>query len=66
MKLFIPDVAYIDPKVLKYPEAKKVIKYLESLKVPIVNSKKVEINCVSSEKNYVMAKKTVLFTKNGQ
>lgn len=66
MKLFIPDIAYIDPKILKYDEGKKVIEYLESLNVPIVNSKKVLIDCGSPEKNYAMAKKTVLFTTNGQ
>lgn len=66
MKLFIPDIAYIDPKILKYPAGKKVIKYLESLNIPMVNSKKVVIDCETPEKNYVMAKKTVLFTTNGQ
>src|SRR5659263_131585 len=49
MKLFVPDIAYIDPKILKYDVAKKVI-----------------IDCGSPEKNYAMAKKTVLFTTNGQ
>ncbi|MCB2292325.1 spore photoproduct lyase [Clostridium algoriphilum] len=66
MKLFIPDVAYIDPKILKYESAKKVIRYLEKLNVPIVNSKKVIIDSGSPEKNYAIAKKTVLFTTNGQ
>ncbi|MBU3216160.1 spore photoproduct lyase [Clostridium estertheticum] len=66
MKLFIPDIAYMDPKLLKYEESKKIIKYLEELKVPIVNSKKVVIDSGSPEKNYVAAKKTVLFTTNGQ
>ena len=66
MKLFIPDVAYIDPKILKYPGGKKIIKYLENLKVPVVNSKKVVIDCETPEKNYAKAKKTVLFTTNGQ
>ncbi|MBW9152735.1 spore photoproduct lyase [Clostridium estertheticum] len=66
MKLFIPDIAYIDPKLLKYEESKGTIKYLEELKVPIVNSKKVVIDSGSPEKNYVVAKKTVLFTTNGQ
>ena len=32
MKLFIPDIAYIDPKILKYDTGKKVIKYLERFK----------------------------------
>ncbi|MBU3100342.1 MULTISPECIES: spore photoproduct lyase [Clostridium] len=66
MKLFIPDIAYIDPKLLKFEESKKTIKYLEKLKVPIVNSKKVVIDSGSPEKNYAVAKKTVLFTTNGQ
>ncbi|MBU3175064.1 spore photoproduct lyase [Clostridium estertheticum] len=66
MKLFIPDIAYMDPKLLKYEESKGTIKYLEELKVPIVNSKKVVIDSGSPEKNYAAAKKTVLFTTNGQ
>jgi spore photoproduct lyase len=66
MKLFIPDVAYIDPKILKYDAGKKLIEYLESLNVPIVNSKKVIIDSGSSQENYAIAKKTILFTTNGQ
>ncbi|MBW9156477.1 spore photoproduct lyase [Clostridium tagluense] len=66
MKLFIPDIAYIDPKILKYPAGEKAIEYLESLNIPIVNSKKVVIDCETPEENYAMAKKTVLFTTNGQ
>lgn len=66
MKLFIPDIAYIDPKIHKYEAAKKVIEYLENLNVPIVNSKKVIIEGESPEKNYAIAKKTILFTVNGQ
>lgn len=66
MKLFIPDIAYIDPKTHKYDSAKKVIEYLENLNVPIVNSKKVVIEGGSPEKNYAIAKKTILFTVNGQ
>lgn len=31
MKLFIPDIAYIDPKILKYNESKKTIEYLKKL-----------------------------------
>jgi len=66
MKLFIPDIAYIDPKILKYESSKKIIKYLEKLNVPLVNSKKVIIDSGSPAKNYATAKKTVLFTTNGQ
>jgi len=66
MKLFIPDVAYIDPKILKYDSSKKIIEYLEELNVPIINSKKVVIDSGSPQKNYAMAKKTILFTTNSQ
>jgi spore photoproduct lyase len=66
MKLFIPDVAYIDPKIHKYEATKKLIEYLENFNVPIVNSKKVIIEGGSPEKNYAIAKKTILFTVNGQ
>lgn len=66
MELFIPDIAYIDPKILKYDVSKKTIEYLEKLEVPIVNSKKVVIDSGSPEKNYATAKKTILFTTNGQ
>ncbi|MCB2288990.1 spore photoproduct lyase [Clostridium sp. CS001] len=66
MKLFIPDIAYIDPKVLKYDVGGKLTEYLQSINVPIVNSKKVLIDCESPEKNYAMAKKTILFTINNQ
>ncbi|MGH4051396.1 MAG: spore photoproduct lyase [Clostridium sp.] len=66
MKLFIPDIAYIDPKILKYESSKKTIEYLEKLNVPIINSKKVVIDSGSPEKNYSTAKKTILFTTNGQ
>lgn len=66
MKLFIPDVAYIDPKILKYPGVLNVIEHLESLKIPVINSKKVVIEGETSEKNYAIAKKTILFTTNGQ
>ncbi|WP_298843923.1 spore photoproduct lyase [Clostridium sp.] len=66
MKIFIPDIAYIDPKILKYKESKKTIEYLEKLKVPIVNSRKVVIDAGTPERNYATAKKTVLFTTNGQ
>ncbi|MBU3111343.1 spore photoproduct lyase [Clostridium lacusfryxellense] len=66
MKLFIPDIAYIDPKILKYETSQKTIEYLKKLNVPIVNSKKVVIDSESPEKNYATAKKTILFTTNGQ
>jgi spore photoproduct lyase len=66
MKLFIPDIAYIDPKILKYETSRKTMEYLKKLNVPIVNSKKVIIDSTSPEENYATAKKTVLFTVNGQ
>jgi len=66
MKLFIPDIAYIDPKILNYEISKKIIKYLEELNVPMINSKKVVIDTGLPEKNYAISKKTVLFTTNGQ
>ena len=66
MKLFIPDIAYIDPKILKYESSKKIIEYLEKSNVPMINSKKVVIDSGSPEKNYATAKKTILFTTNGQ
>ena len=66
MKLFIPDIAYIDPKILKYGSSKKIIEYLEKSNVPMINSKKVVIDSGSPEKNYATAKKTILFTTNGQ
>lgn len=66
MKLFIPDIAYIDPKIIKYDTGKNLVKYLENLMVPIVNSKKVVIEGGSLEMNYATAKKTILFTTNGQ
>ncbi len=66
MKLFIPDIVYIDPKILQYHQMEKIIEYLNGLNIPVVNSKKVIIDCETPEKNYAMAKKTILFTTNGQ
>ena len=32
MKLFIPDIAYIDPKILKYDDSKKSYRIFRKLK----------------------------------
>lgn len=66
MNLFIPDVAYVDPRSLKYPSAKTTIDYLEKLKVPIINSRKVVIEGNSPGQNYAKAKRTIFITVNGE
>ncbi|WZL72365.1 spore photoproduct lyase [Clostridiaceae bacterium 35-E11] len=66
MKLFIPDMAYIDPKSLKYDAGKAAKAYLEKQNVPIIESRKVEIEETSPLENYAKAKKTIYITVNGQ
>lgn len=66
MPLFIPDAAYINPKALKYRETETIIKNLKDLKVPVIASRDVEINCDTALKKYVKSKKTVYITVNGQ
>ena len=66
MNLFIPDIAYIDPRILKYPVATNTIKLLEKLDVPIVKSRKVSIEGKSPIESYVKAKKTIYVTINSQ
>ncbi len=66
MKLFLPDIAYVDPRILKYNIGKKAIVYLENLNVPIIKSKKVLIEGKSPVENYVKAKKTIYITLNSQ
>lgn len=66
MNLFIPDAAYIDPRSLKYPSGKAVIDYLEKLKVPMIHSRKVTIECDSPSKNYAKAKRTIFVTVNSE
>ena len=66
VKLFIPDIAYIDPKSLKYDVGKAAKKYLEKLNVPIIYSRKVTIEGASPSENYAKAKKTVYITVNSQ
>ncbi|GIM28921.1 spore photoproduct lyase [Clostridium polyendosporum] len=64
MKLFIPDIAYIDPRSLKYPAGKSVKEYLDKLNIPIINSRKVVIEGKSPQQNYAKAKRTVYITIN--
>lgn len=66
MRLFIPDTAYIDPKALKYDEGKNIVKNIERMNIPIVNSKSVKIEGNSSAENYAKSKKTILVTTNSQ
>jgi spore photoproduct lyase len=66
MNLFIPDVAYIDPRSLKYASAKATIEYLEKLNVPMIPSRKVVIEGDSPVKNYAKAKRTVFITVNSE
>jgi len=66
MNLFKPDVAYIDPRSLKYPSSKATIEYLEKLKIPIINSRKVVIEGNSPSQNYAKAKRTIFITVNSE
>ncbi|MDP4146202.1 MAG: spore photoproduct lyase [Bacillota bacterium] len=66
MKLFIPDVAYIDPRSEKYPLGKTIVENLQRLNVPIINSKKVQIEGKSPGENYAKAKRTIYITVNGE
>ncbi|QVK17586.1 spore photoproduct lyase [Mycoplasmatota bacterium] len=66
MKLFIPDAAYIDPKVLNIETGKKTLKYLEKFNIPIIKSRKVTILGKSPTENYAKAKKTIYVTTNQQ
>jgi len=66
MKLFVPDVAYIDPRILKYDVGKNAIEYLKKLNIPIIKSRKVLIEGKSSVENYAKAKKTIYITVNSQ
>lgn len=65
-KLFIPDIAYIDPKSLKYEAGLMAKEKLEELNVPIVSSRKVVIEGDSLSENYAKSKKTIYLTVNGQ
>ncbi|QZY54549.1 spore photoproduct lyase [Crassaminicella profunda] len=66
MKLFIPDIAYINPKSLNYNVGKTAKEYLEKLHVPTIDSRKVEINGACPSENYAKAKKTIYLTVNAQ
>lgn len=66
MRLFKPEAAYVDPRALKYSSTKSVISNLEKLNVPIIHSRKVEIEGKSPGENYVKAKKTVYITVNSE
>ncbi|WBW96513.1 spore photoproduct lyase [Oceanirhabdus sp. W0125-5] len=66
MKLFIPDIAYIDPRILKYDVGNKAVEQLEKLNIPIVKSRKVLIEGKSPVESYVKAKKTIYVTVNFQ
>jgi spore photoproduct lyase len=66
MTLFIPDSAYINPKALDYAKGLQIKKNLEHYKVPIIESRSVEINEKSLQQNYIKSKKTVYVTFNNQ
>ncbi|MCT4593427.1 MAG: spore photoproduct lyase [Anaeromicrobium sp.] len=66
MKLFIPDIAYIDPRILKYHVGKNLLAHLENYNVPIIKSRKVIIDGKTPVENYAKAKKTIYVTINGQ
>lgn len=64
MKLFMPDRVYIDPKSLEYDTGIMVKEKLETLNIPIIQTKKVEIEGKSPSENYAKAKKTIYLTVN--
>lgn len=66
MKLFIPDIAYIDPRSLKYDVGKSAKEHLENLNVLIIEARKVSIEGKSPSENYAKAKKTIYLTVNKQ
>ncbi|MGE5628256.1 MAG: spore photoproduct lyase [Solirubrobacterales bacterium] len=66
MKLFMPDMAYIDAKALKYHVGISLRKYLEKENVPLIESKKVIIEGKSPSENYAKAKKIIYITINSQ
>ncbi|KZL90538.1 spore photoproduct lyase [Clostridium magnum] len=66
MNLFIPDVAYIDPRSTKYPSSKTTMEYLKKFNVPIINSRKVVIEGTTPGENYSKAKRTIYVTINSE
>ena len=66
MRLYLPEQAYFDTKSLKYEEGRKIKEYLEKNNIPIIESKKVDINYSSPAENYMKAKNTILVTTSAQ
>jgi spore photoproduct lyase len=66
MKLYMPEIAYCDPKSLKYDEGVKLRKYLEENNIPVIESKQVDISCSTPAENYMKAKNTILVTTTAQ
>lgn len=66
MKLFIPDVAYFNPKSLEYEAGRYAKCYLEELNIPIRLSNRVNVEGKISIENYVKSKRTVYITTNNQ
>ncbi|SNS51960.1 spore photoproduct lyase [Anaerovirgula multivorans] len=66
MNLFIPDMAYIDPKSLKYEAGRLAKENLEKLNVPIRETNRVTIEGKTPSENYVKSKRTIYLTVNKQ
>jgi spore photoproduct lyase len=66
LKLFLPNVVYIDPRSQKYDVGRNAKKYLEDMKVPIIESNRVIIEGKNYKENYAKAKRTILLTVNNQ
>ncbi|SDZ12176.1 spore photoproduct lyase [Proteiniborus ethanoligenes] len=62
MNLFVPNIAYIDPKSLEYEVGRAAKENLIKLNVPIVQSRKVSIEGKTPTENYAKAKKTIYLT----
>ncbi len=66
MKPFIPEIAYFDPRSLKYEAGKAAKKYLEEKNVPAVTTRKVVVEGKTPSEKYAKAKKTIYITINAQ
>ncbi|MCT4599072.1 MAG: spore photoproduct lyase [Vallitalea sp.] len=66
MKLFMPDTAYVDPRIYKYDSGNIAIEYLQNNNIPIIKSRKVVIQGKTPIESYVKAKKTIYVTVNSQ
>ncbi len=66
LKLFIPDKAYINPKSLQYDTGVILKEKLENLNIPIIKSRKVEIQGKSPIESYAKSKKTIYITVNNE